>query len=61
MKNPRKQRVKQRLPLDAVLRLRSHPVSSQKGEKGYNRKKVKDHNRKIAEDEFFDENPDENH
>lgn len=56
MKNPRKKKIKRRLPLEAVLRLRSHPVASQKGEKGYNRKKVKECNRKIAGEDIFEQN-----
>jgi hypothetical protein len=56
MKNPRKKNIKRRLPLEAVLRLRSHPVASQKGEKGYNRKKVKERNRKIAGEDIFEQN-----
>jgi hypothetical protein len=49
---PKKTNLKRRLPLEAVLRLRSHPVTPQKGEKGYNRKKMKDQNRKNARDDF---------
>jgi hypothetical protein len=56
MKNPRKKNIKRRLPLEAVLRLRSHPVASQKGEKGYNRKKVKERNRKIPGEDIFEQN-----
>jgi len=56
MKNPRKKKIKRRLPLEAVLRLRSHPVASQKGEKGYNRKKVKERIRKIAGEDIFEQN-----
>jgi hypothetical protein len=56
MKNPQKTKMKRRLPLEAVLRLRSHPVTTQKGEKGYNRKKVKEHNRKIAGEDVYEEN-----
>lgn len=56
MKNPRKKNIKRRLPLEAVLLLRSHPVASQKGEKGYNRKKVKARNSKIAGEDIFEQN-----
>jgi len=48
--------MKRRLPLEAVLRLQSHPVTSKKGEKGYNRKKVKELNRKIPREDIFEEN-----
>jgi len=56
MKNPRNKKPKKRLPLEAVLRLRSHPVESQKGEKGYNRKKAKERNRKFAGEDIFEQN-----
>jgi hypothetical protein len=56
MKGSGKTRLKRRLPLEAVLRLRSHPVTSQKGEKGYNRKKLKEQERKITGDDIHDEN-----
>jgi len=48
--------MKRRLPLEAVLRLQSHPVTSKKGEKGYNRKKEKELNRKIPREDIFEEN-----
>lgn len=57
MKNPKKRKLKKRLPLEAVLRLRSYPVTTQKGEKGYNRKKLKEQNGKIAIGDI----PEENH
>ena len=56
MKNTQRKKIKKRLPLEAVLRLRSHPVTSKKGEKGYNRKKVKELNRKIARRVIIEEN-----
>jgi hypothetical protein len=55
-KDSRKTGLKRRLPLEAVLRLRSHSVTSQKGEKGYNRKKLKEQNRKIAGEDIHDGN-----
>jgi hypothetical protein len=56
MKNTQRKKMKWRLPLEAVLRLQSHPVTSKKGEKGYNRKKVKELNRKIPREDIFEEN-----
>jgi hypothetical protein len=47
---------KPRLPLEAALKLRSHPVSTRKGGKGYERKRVKELDRKSLEEEFFEEN-----
>lgn len=38
---------KPRLPLEAVKKLRSHPVSSKKGKKGYNRKKKRHEDKKT--------------
>ena len=35
----KKKKPKPRLPLDAVLKLRSHPVATKKGAKGYDRKR----------------------
>jgi hypothetical protein len=43
MEKPRKRKKpKPRLPLEAVLRLRSHPVTTEKGKKGYNRRSMKE-------------------
>jgi len=56
MKNPKKTRPKRRLPLEAALRLRSYSVTTQKGEKGYSRKKLKEDNRKILRDDIIEEN-----
>jgi len=61
MKNPKKTKRKGRLPLEAVLRLRSYPITTQKGEKGYSRKKLKEHNRKIVREDPIEENHEENH
>jgi len=38
---------KPRLPIEAVKKLRSHPVSSKKGKKGYNRKKKRQEDKKT--------------
>ena len=37
----KKKKVKPRLPLDAVLKLHSLPLSTKKGGKGYDRKRMK--------------------
>jgi hypothetical protein len=47
-------KIKKRLPLEAVIRLRSHPVEPQKGEKGYNRKKLKERERKKIKEDIFE-------
>jgi len=57
MKKPRKKIPKGRLPLEAVLQLRSRPLTTQKGEKGYNRKKLREQNRKIEREDNHKENP----
>ena len=56
MKTIRKTRQKRRVPLEAVLRLRSYSVTTQKGEKGYSRKKLKEQNRKIVREDIFEDN-----
>jgi hypothetical protein len=35
------------LPLEAVLRLRSHPVTTEKGKKGYSRRSIKEETKEI--------------
>lgn len=45
---------KARLPIKAVLKLRSYPVTSRKGEKGYDRKRLKKESRKIIEAQTVD-------
>lgn len=52
----KKKKPKYRIPIDAVLKLRNHPVSSKKGEKGYNRERIKQENRKKRKYEHFEEN-----
>jgi hypothetical protein len=54
-KKPVKKKPKARLPLEAALKIRSHPVSSRKGEKGYDRKRLKKENRKTIEERTIDE------
>jgi len=42
MKKPvKKKKPKPRFPIEAVLKLRSHPVTTKKGEKGYDRTRIK--------------------
>ncbi|NWF75134.1 MAG: hypothetical protein HXY53_00935 [Nitrospirae bacterium] len=45
-----KKKLKARLPLEAALKLRNHPVASKKGKKGYDRTRLKKQNRKILQD-----------
>jgi hypothetical protein len=52
----RKKKQKPRLPIEAVLKLHSHPVSTKRGKKGYDRKLMKQKTRKIAREEFIEEN-----
>jgi hypothetical protein len=52
VKKPRKKKKpKPRLPIEAVLKLRSHPVTTEKGKKGYDRKNIKEQAREIIEEE----------
>lgn len=52
MKKPaRKRKPKPRLPMSAVLRLGSHPVTTKKGEKGYDRERLKKQTQEIIEEE----------
>jgi hypothetical protein len=52
VKKPRKKKnPKPRLPIEAVLKLRSHPVTTEKGKKGYDRKNIKEQAREIIEEE----------
>ncbi|MBI5188085.1 MAG: hypothetical protein HZA07_03300 [Nitrospirae bacterium] len=51
MKKPSKKRKpKPRLPIEAVLKLRSHPVTTKKGEKGYDRRRIKKQPIEIIEE-----------
>ncbi len=40
-KSKRRKKPKPRIPIEAVLKLKSHPVTTKKGKKGYNRKALK--------------------
>ncbi len=55
-KPPKKKKPQPRLPLEAALKLRSHPVGTKKGLKGYNRKRKIEQNRKIIKEDYFEEN-----
>ena len=46
----KKKKLKPRLPLDAVLKLRSRPVATKKGAKGYDRKRLKKQERSTLEE-----------
>ncbi|MDI6889800.1 MAG: hypothetical protein QMC83_02515 [Thermodesulfovibrionales bacterium] len=52
MKKPtKKKKPKPRLPIEAALKLRSHPVTAKKGEKGYDRRRIKQQTTEIIEEE----------
>jgi hypothetical protein len=56
-KKPHKnKKLQPRLPLEAVLKLRSHPVSAQKGLKKYDRKLMKKKNRKLVIEDLIKDN-----
>jgi len=56
-KKPRKgKKPRPRLPLEAALKLRSHPVDTKKGRKGYNRKRETEPYRKTIEEVVTEEN-----
>jgi hypothetical protein len=40
-KQRKRKKPKPRLPIEAVLKLRSHPITEKKGGKSYDRKKIK--------------------
>jgi len=51
MKKPvKKKKPKPRLPIEAVLKLRSHPVTTRKGEKGYVRTRIKTQTAEIIKE-----------
>ena len=50
-KPPKKKKPKPRLPIEAVLRLHSHPVTTEKGKKGYKRKTIRRQIKEIIEEE----------
>jgi hypothetical protein len=55
MKKSTKRKKSYRIPIEAALKLRSHPVTTRKGEKGYDRKRLKQQSDKI----IIEERPEE--
>jgi hypothetical protein len=59
MANPVKKRKRKkkayRIPVEAALKLRSHPVSTRKGEKGYDRKRLRQQTDKTIKEETPEE------
>lgn len=50
--NMKKKRIKPRLPLDAVLKLHSLPLTTKKGKKGYDRERMKKESGKSVEEDI---------
>jgi hypothetical protein len=48
----KKKTIKPRLPIDAVLKLHSLPVTTRKGKKGYDRKRTKKETGKSIEEDI---------
>jgi len=48
----KKKKIKPRLPLDAVLKLHSLPLTTRKGKKGYDRKRTKKETGKSLEEDI---------
>jgi hypothetical protein len=44
-----------RIPIEAALKLRSHPVSTRKGEKGYDRNRLGQQTAKTIKEETAEE------
>jgi hypothetical protein len=55
-KQRKKKRMKPRLPIDAVLKLRRHPITEKKGKKGYKRKDMKEETREIIKEITYNKN-----
>jgi hypothetical protein len=60
MSNPAKKRNRRRrkgyrIPVEAALKLRNHPVSTKKGEKGYDRKRLREQTDKTIKEESPEE------
>jgi hypothetical protein len=51
----KKKQLQPRLPLEAALKLRSHPVASQKGLKKYDRKQKREQTRKLVQEDLIDD------
>jgi hypothetical protein len=50
-KQRKRKKPKPRIPVEAVLKLRSHPITTKKGKKGYDRKSIKKRTEEITEEE----------
>ena len=50
-KHRKKKKPKPRLPIEAALKLRSHPVAPKKGKKEYDRKRLKQLTRETLKEE----------
>jgi hypothetical protein len=48
-----KKKPKPRLPIEAVLKLRSRPITEKKGKKGYDRKRIEKKTRNIIEENLY--------
>jgi len=55
-KPSKKKKPKPRLPIEAVLKLRSHPVAARKGKKGFDRRRIKEQTNEIIKEEKTEEN-----
>jgi hypothetical protein len=51
MKKKPKKKKTPRIPLDALRKLGSRPITTKKGEKGYKREKAKEETEKMMEEE----------
>jgi len=49
----KKKKPKPRLPIEAVLKLRSHPITEKKGKKGYDRKRIEKKTKNIIEENLY--------
>lgn len=54
-KRTKKKGPKPRLPMEAVLKLRDHRVSTKKGKKGFDKKRVRQQAGEIIREEFIEE------
>jgi hypothetical protein len=54
-KRVKKKDIKPRLPMEAVLKLRDHRVSTKKGKKGFDKKSVRQQTGEIIKEEFIEE------
>lgn len=54
-KRVRKKRIAPRIPIGAVTRLGSHPVTTKKGEKGYDRERSREETQRMVQEESLPE------